>query len=256
MKEGVSLKQDMCYSRTKFCFPPSTIAAAFHSFELQRNIIALYGFLWALDLNNFTMNISNNYSCCFCWCGERLFFLDCWYCAIVFNIWGELRSYSSVKFKGVSCTHTLEHSLMSIMPVKTSWDLVWIIHFIQRFRVPVRSVYASLSHQKREKGANDVLHIVCTVYVSFVCAPACLCMWSAPYVLVYHFCASKISTWSRQLWCDGGYPDDDLDQRSFYFWIQTGYREDIMPPTEQDTCNQPLTPGPFRIIISKLKSRG
>ncbi len=183
MKEGVSLKQDMCYSRTKFCFPPSTIAAAFHSFELQGNIIALYGFLWALDLNNFTMNISNNYSCCFCWCGERLFFLDCWYCAIVFNIWGELRSYSSVDLKGLSCTHTLEHSLMSIMPVKTSWDLVWIIHFIQRFRVPVRSVYASLLSKEGERCKW------CAVYSLYCICEFCVCAC----LLVYVICTVCIS---------------------------------------------------------------
>lgn len=32
--------------------------------------------------------------------------------------------------------------------------------------------------------------------------------------------------------------------------------EYIRLPTIQDTCNQPLTPGHFKIIISELKSRG
>lgn len=144
MKWGVALKKDMFFSGTKFCFQPSVIAVAFHGFELQGYIIALYGFLWARDQRSFTMNISNNYSSC-CYCGEWLFFPVCWYCAIVFNIWGELRSYSSVDLNGMSCTHTLEHSLISIMPEKTSYDLKWIIHFIQRFREHTRSLQASLS---------------------------------------------------------------------------------------------------------------
>lgn len=38
------------------------------SFELQRYIIALYGFLTALDQKILTMNISNNYSY-YSWCG-------------------------------------------------------------------------------------------------------------------------------------------------------------------------------------------
>lgn len=87
-----------------------------------------------------------------------------------------------------------------------------------------------------------------------MCVPACLCLWSAPYVLVYHFCASRMSIWSWQLWCDGGYSGADPDQRSFYFWIQTGYREHIMPPTEQDTCNRPLTPGHFESLSPSLRA--
>lgn len=92
------------------------------------------------------------------------------------------------------------------------------------------------------------------VHVEFVCTPACLCIWSASYVSVYHFCASKMSIWAWQLWCEGGYSGADPDQRSFYFRVQTGYREHIMPPTEQDTCNRPPTPGHFKSLSPSLRA--
>lgn len=130
------------------------------------------------------------------------------------------------------------------MPVKTSYDLVQIIHFIQRFRVPVRTLW----------NINNTIIIQIMFRIlnkcEFVCVSACL---SAPYVLVYHFCASKnVHRWT--LCYDGGYSDDDPDQRSFYFWMQTGYREHIMPPAEQDTCNRPLTAGHFESLSPSLRA--
>lgn len=68
----------------------------------------------------------------------------------------------------------------------TSHDPIWIIHFIQTFRVPVRSLSAFLSHQKNMQ----------TMFSSHI--KNCLSMWSALYVFVYPFCASKVTIWAWQ----------------------------------------------------------
>lgn len=141
---------------------------------MQRYIIALKWFLWTCSRpQQFNSeNILNNYSCCHCCCcSERLFIPVCWYCAIVFNIWGEVRSYSSVDFNGLICTHTLEYSLMSIILLKTSYDLVWIISFFWRLKEPLRSSSAALSYQKIENGTNFVHYCMC------VCVSAGLCTY-------------------------------------------------------------------------------
>lgn len=65
------------------------------------------------------------------------------------------------------------HSLKNIMQVKTSYNLVRVRHFIQRFRVPMRSRRACLSHCNTLKGEwVSYLHFVC------VCVPGCLCVWT------------------------------------------------------------------------------
>ncbi len=186
------------------------------------------------------MNISNNYSCLH-QCGERSFFPVRWYCAIVFNFWVELRSVSSVDLNWLSSTRILEHSLMFIMPLKTSSDLMWIIQVIQKFRVPVRSHYAFLCHQKQEKSAQYVL---CIAYASVFCTES---------MNLTFLCFQNVYL-SLQPWCEGGYSGVDLNQRSFYFWMQTGYRARILPPTEQDTCNRPLTPGHFESLSPSLRA--
>lgn len=61
----------------------------------------------------------------------------CWCCAIVFNVGGELRLFPSVDLNQQSCTHTLEHSLMSVAPLETSHDLNWVEHSVPG---PLRSL--------------------------------------------------------------------------------------------------------------------
>ena len=136
---------------------------------------------------------------------------------------------------------------MSIILVKTSYDLVWIISFIWRLKEPLRSVLSSLLSKDWERCKFCVVLYVCMC----VCWPVYV---RGPYLLVHHICASKMLSWIWQLWCDGVCSGTDPDQRSFYLWIQTAYTEHIMPPTEQDTCNRPLTWSHLESLSSSLKA--
>lgn len=60
--------------------------------------------------------------------------------------------------------------------------------------------------------------------------------------------------WTWHLWCESGYSGADPNEWNFYLWMQTGYREHIMSPTEQDTCNRPLTPGHFESLSPSLRA--
>lgn len=107
--------------------------------------------------------------------------------------------------------------------------------------MPVRSLFAFLTHQKRGK----VQMMCCILYIPCACDL---------HISLWFLCFQNIHWWVWQLWCGGGYPGADPDQRSFYFWAQTGYREHIMPTTEQDTCNRPLTVGHFESLSPSLRA--
>lgn len=79
--------------------------------------------------------------------------------------------------------------------------------------------------------------------------------WRAVYCIYVSVCVcTSLFVHVMSIWCDGGYSGADLDERSFYFWMQTRYRKHNMPPTEQDTCNQPLTLGHFKSLSPSFRA--
>lgn len=96
----------------KICFSPSTIAVAFTALNSKGTLWLCMDFCepWTRGVLLWICQITTAAAARREIIVSGLMIL----CNIVFNIWGELRSYSSVDLNELSCSHTLEHSLVPL----------------------------------------------------------------------------------------------------------------------------------------------